>query len=115
MVYLLHKNGVGISELRTIAFAALTVNSLLYIYSCRSFRVSLWRKNPFSNRWLTISTIVGAALLGIAIYVPFFERLLHTVPLGFNRWLIVLGLGMIQVCLIELVKYVLIIRKRHHV
>jgi len=43
-------------------------------------------------------------MLLVPIYIPLFQNLLKTVPLGLNDWLIVLGLGLAELILIEAAK-----------
>ena len=43
-------------------------------------------------------------MIGLAIYVPLFNRFLATVPLSFLEVLLVLSLAMFNIVLIELVK-----------
>jgi len=47
----------------------------------------------------------GFLMLISAIYFPPFQVLLKTVPLGLQDWLIVLGLGIINLILIETTKW----------
>ncbi|MBI2450574.1 MAG: HAD-IC family P-type ATPase [Candidatus Nealsonbacteria bacterium] len=101
-----------IQYIRTIIFTALGIDSLFYVFSCKSLRKNLWRTNLFSNKFLIISVIFGFAMLFAALYVPVFQALLKTTPLGVKEWLIVLGLGIVNVLLIELVKYIFIIRHK---
>jgi len=94
-----------LAHIRTMVFACLTIDSLFYVFSCKSLRQNLWHVNPFSNKFLVISWAVGAIMLLSALYLPMFQTLLKTVPLGFSDWLILLGLGMIEIVLIETTKW----------
>ncbi|MFA5128768.1 MAG: HAD-IC family P-type ATPase [Patescibacteria group bacterium] len=97
---------------RTIVFVGLGINSLFYVWSCRSLRFSLWHMNPFKNKFLNISVIFGFLMFFIALYVPFFQKVLRTVPLGIRDWGIILFLGLINLLLIELVKFIFITRHK---
>jgi Ca2+-transporting ATPase len=101
----------NISYVRTMVFAALSIDSLLYVFSCKSLRQNLWHINPFSNRYLVVSVVVGFVMLFLAIYLPLFQTLLKTVPLGVQDWLIIFGFGAINVVLIEATKWNFIVRK----
>lgn len=101
-----------IQYVRTIIFAALGIDSLFYVFSCKSLRQNIWKINPFSNIFLVISTAFGFLMLLSAVYFAPFQTLLKTVPLGFKEWLIVAMLGIVNVLLIELVKYIFIVRKK---
>jgi len=41
----------------------------------------------------------------LAIYAPYFQTLLRTVPLGFGSWLVLIGIGIISMFLIEATKW----------
>jgi len=47
-----------------------------------------------------------------AIYLPFFQKVLRTVPIGFFEWLILICLGLINIILIELSKAIFIISQK---
>ncbi|MBI2625002.1 MAG: HAD-IC family P-type ATPase [Candidatus Nealsonbacteria bacterium] len=94
-----------IQYIRTVIFVVLGINSLLYIFSCKSLRNSIWRINLFSNVFLNISVIVGFVALFSAVYFPPFQALLKTVPLALNELILVFGLGFADLMLIELGKF----------
>jgi hypothetical protein len=54
--------------------------------------------------------VVGVLMLLLAIYVPFFQMLLKTVSLTFQDWSIIIGLGFIEILLIEATKWYFITR-----
>ena len=93
-------------------FAGLTVESLFYVFSCKSLRQNIWRTNIFSNKLLIYAWIFGFVMLVLSIYVPVFQLLLKTVPLGLVDWTIILALGFFEMLLIEITKYIFIIRHK---
>ena len=97
---------------RTIMFAGLGVGPLLYIYSVRSMRSMIWSMNPLNNHFLTGSIVFGWAMLLIAIYVRPFQLLLKTVPLSAEHWLVLFAFAGLNVCLIEIIKWIFLIRKK---
>lgn len=101
-----------LTYVRTIVFVGLGINSLCYIFACRTKRHSIWRRNPFQNKFLNLSILFGFLMLFVALYLPFMQRILKTVPLGFGEWLLLVGFGIINIILIEAVKYIFIVRKR---
>lgn len=44
---------------RSVAFIALGVNSLVFVFSVRTLTEPFWNKNPFENPWLNVSVLVG--------------------------------------------------------
>jgi len=108
----LFRQNYDIQHIRTIIFAALGIDSLFYVFSCKSLGRNIWRINPFSNKYLIISVVFGFSALAAGIYIPAFRALLKTVPLEPKEWLVILGLGVINVLLIELVKYIFIVKRK---
>jgi len=93
-----------LAYLQTFMFAALGVNSAIYIFACRSLYRPLWSYNPLANWWLTGAIAISIIFLVSAIYVPTLQSLLRTVPLQWEDWTILVGIGVLNLVLIELVK-----------
>ncbi len=104
------KEGLDLPTIRTIVFAGLAIDSLMYVFSCRSLRKNLWNDNPFSNRFLNYSVLVGFLMLLLGVYLPVLNRLLGTVPLVFNHWALVVLFGIINIIAIETVKWIFIVK-----
>lgn len=100
-----------IEHVRTMIFAVLGTNSLLYIFSIKSLRRSILNINPFNNMFLIASVLFGFAMMMVALYVPFFQSLLQTVPLGVADWGIIAILAVIEIISIEIAKGVFIRRR----
>ncbi|HIC26977.1 MAG TPA: ATPase, partial [Gammaproteobacteria bacterium] len=90
---------------QTILFVGLGLDSLFYVFSVRSLRKNIWEYNPFSNLWLTGAVILGLLLLLAAVYLPFFQFFLGSIALTLLDWIILLGLALLNVLLIETVKW----------
>lgn len=105
----------GIGYVRTMIFAGLTIDSLFYVFSCKSLRRNIWQINIFSNRLLVASWVLGWGFLLGAIYLPVLQGLLHTVPLAGFDWLILSCLGFTKLMLIELTKYYFIVRHKTNI
>ncbi len=104
---------VGDLELaRTVTFVALGVDSLLYVFSCRTLRHSIFNSHFFANRYLLLAVILGGVLQVSAVYVPFFQKLLRTVPLGAFEWLFIGGVSIMVIMLIEIIKWIFIARHK---
>lgn len=93
---------------RSFVFVGLGIDSLFYIFSCRSLRKTIFKKNIFSNKFLIFAVIIGLFLFIIALYVPFFQNILKTEPLGMKEWIILIGFGIFNVLLIEITKWIFI-------
>ena len=102
----------NINYIRTIIFGSLTIDSLFYIFPCKSLRKNLWHINLFSNKYLIGAWVFGVLMLVLAIYIPGLQTLLKTTPLVLNDWLIILGIGLINLILIEAAKWYFISRHK---
>jgi len=109
--WLLKYSGYDILHIRSVIFAGLAIDSLFYIFSCRSLRRNIWQINPFSNKFLLYSWVFGVIMLLMALYLPFFQSLLRTTSLSMFDWGLILGLGVINIIMIEIIKYIFITRK----
>jgi len=102
----------SIEHIRTMIFAGLAIDSIFYVFSCRSLRQNIWHINPFSNKFLVVAWLFGVAALLMAVYLPPLQNLLETVSLGFFDWIILLALGFFNLFLIELTKWFFIVRHK---
>ena len=89
---------------RTIVFALMCIDSLVFAFSVRSFKRTIFRKDILSNRYLVGAVIVSAIFLVGAVYFPFLQKLLATQPLALTEWLIIFGVSLIEILLIEFSK-----------
>ena len=99
------KRALPIAEIRTIMFAALTIDTIFYVFSCKNLHKNLWQINIFSNLFLLGSWVFAVVMLMIGIYAPIFQKLLKTIPLNLFDWILVLGIGIINLVFIELTKF----------
>jgi len=112
ILWWLLKGDNNLQHIRTIIFTALGINSLFYVFSCKSLRKNIWQINPFSNLFLVLAWLLGCLALVGAIYLPLLQKLLKTVPLSGQDWLIIIALGLVNLIMIEGAKYYFIIKKQ---
>ncbi|PIP24379.1 MAG: ATPase [Candidatus Nealsonbacteria bacterium CG23_combo_of_CG06-09_8_20_14_all_37_18] len=110
-LYLL-RIGLSLPEIRTIIFAALAIDTVFYAFSCKNLRKNIWQYNPFSNLYLVFCVIFSLLMLFLAVYLPPFQSLLKTVPLNFFDWQLILGLGILNLILIEATKWYFITKSK---
>lgn len=104
--------GTELMLARSIIFAGLAIGSLFLVYACRDLRKNIWQYNPFSNFYLNLSVILGLLMLISALHLPFLQRLLKTVALGWREWFIIICIGLLNLFLIELAKMILYFRRQ---
>jgi len=110
-VFMLRLN-FDLTYTRTLIFAATGFDSLLYAFSVRSLKSSIFTENPFKNKYLVGAVVISFFILIAAIYIPFMQQLFKTVNLGINDWIIVISLAIFKVLLIEIIKQIFIVRNK---
>lgn len=102
---LLKFSGYELAHVQTIMFAALGVDSTLYLFSCRSLRKNIWQINLFSNRLLVAGALTSFLLVVAGVYVPILQTLLGTQALPLFDWSIIMTKGVLVLIGIELIKW----------
>ncbi|MCG2691519.1 cation-translocating P-type ATPase C-terminal domain-containing protein, partial [Microgenomates group bacterium] len=91
---------------QTIAFALLGLNTLAYVWSARNLHLPLWKVKWNQNKWLIAAVLAGLGLQLAGLYSGFGQRLLGTVTIDWNEWLVI-GLGsLLMIVIVEGVKWV---------
>jgi Ca2+-transporting ATPase len=100
--------GASLEVARTVALNTVAIIQALYLVNCRSLRHSILSIGLFRNGWLWLG-IVGVLLLQAVItYLPFFNTIFQTAPIGWDEWLRILAAGTMAVLLIEVQKALLV-------
>jgi Ca2+-transporting ATPase len=73
---------------QTVAFATLVLAQLIHVYDCRSSR-SIFHRNFFENKFLTIAVASSLALLFVVIYYQPLQPIFHTIPLALRDWALI--------------------------
>lgn len=84
----------GIEKALTISLTVLAVMQWYNAWNCRSETRSLFSMNPVSNPYLIGATAIVVALQLFAVYHPFLQEVLHTVPLTWEEWQLLLLAGL---------------------
>ncbi len=86
--------GASLEIARTVTFMQICMFELVVVWNCRSETHSVFRTG-LDNKYLLASTIIGAILTISLCYVPFFQNVFHTVPLGLSDWALVFGSSLV--------------------
>lgn len=105
--YWLVETGVDLEVARTMTFASISFSSLLFLFSVKTLETQLWKDKLFNNKVVNLAFFSGVLMLILAIYVPVFNQVLGTKPLGINYIIAVISLSGISICFIEIAKYIL--------
>ena len=90
---------------RTFIFASFGTYTLFLAFSVRSLERSIFSYPFFSNPYLVTGVVAGVLLMGAAIYLPFLQATLNTVPLPFVWLLGVVGVGIFNIAAVEFGKW----------
>ncbi|HNS44501.1 MAG TPA: HAD-IC family P-type ATPase, partial [Alphaproteobacteria bacterium] len=70
----------------SVAFTAMVVMANIHALNFRSFDKPAHRIGYFSNPWVLVAVASMLVLQGFAVYTPFLQLGLNTVPLGLQEW-----------------------------
>ncbi|MFA4890348.1 MAG: HAD-IC family P-type ATPase [Candidatus Paceibacterota bacterium] len=85
--------GTDIVKAWTISLTILAVFQWFNAWNCRSEERSIFRMNPFSNKFLIGATIVVILLQLLVIYNPLMQKIMRTSPLALSDWLIIVPIA----------------------
>ncbi len=95
---------------RTVTFTTLGIDTLFYVFSIKSLDKNIFKSKPFRNKYLNFAVILGLLIQLSAIYIPFLNRMLRTVPLHWSEWKVMILVMLVVFVLIEVIKSIFI----HH-
>ncbi len=104
LFYYLTVKQVELSYARTVIFAAIGLDSLIYVFGLRSLHRPIWRLNPFQNMYLIGAVAISLLLLLSAIYWPPLMVFMSTTSLTMKIWLPIIGIGLFNLVVIEIIK-----------
>jgi Ca2+-transporting ATPase len=96
--------GIGLRHAVTIAFMTLTFANVFHTFNARSQTRSALTDRLFTNGWLWGAVLVCLLLQTAAVYVPFLQAVLHTVPLTATDWGVIAACSLTPIAVVELVK-----------
>jgi Ca2+-transporting ATPase len=94
-----------IAKAWTISLTALAVFQWFNAWNCRSESKSFFQMDFFSNKYLLGATAIVISLQMLAVYNPFFQRFLHTVPLTLSEWVMIVAIATSILLVEELRKF----------
>ena len=94
-----------LSKAWTISLTTLAVFQWFNAWNCRSQIKSIFYSNPFSNIYLVGATGIVIGLQLLAVYNPFFQKVLRTVPLDGRDWLVIIAVSFSIILVEELRKF----------
>jgi Ca2+-transporting ATPase len=95
----------SVARAQTMALAGIIVVETMSVFAFRALRGPLVAVGVFSNPWILVAVMATFGLQACAVYVPFLQRALHTVPLGWSDWGLMLLAGTPILLATEMVKW----------
>ena len=89
-----------------MAFVTLSLSELVRAFTARSEYYPLLKIGIFSNRNMNLAILLSGALIFAVIYIPFFNPIFNTVPLGWQQWEVLLPLLLVPSIAAEVVKLI---------
>ncbi len=90
---------------QTVAFTGIIILEKLNVFNYRALREPMAVIGFFSNPWVLLAWTVTVGLQVCAVYVPFLQESLHTVPLGWADWGIIFAVAAPVFIVTELYKW----------
>jgi P-type Ca2+ transporter type 2C len=103
-----HSHGEALA--RTMALTTFAISNLLFSFTARDELRSMFSLETFNDRTFLLTSLMSAGAIVFATELRFFQRILDTVELTGNQWLICIGAGLTVVVASELWK--LMLRRR---
>ncbi|MDH6365961.1 MULTISPECIES: HAD-IC family P-type ATPase [unclassified Breznakia] len=101
----LHR-GFSVIEAQTTTFTLMAIMQLLHILNVRRVKVFGLDKTLLQNKSMIIAMLVAVGLQLVAIYVPLFNDVLGTVPLGVENWMYILTFSIAATIIVYVLKRV---------
>lgn len=88
---------------QTMAFMTLAFVQFVHVFNVRSMQKSLFKIGIFTNKWLNIA-VLASMVLQLGTLLPGIRTIFGIVPIGFECWLVILGLSIIPLIVVEIEK-----------
>ncbi|WP_353662021.1 HAD-IC family P-type ATPase [Hydrogenimonas sp. SS33] len=89
---------------QTVAFTGIIILEKMNVFNYRSLRAPMPVIGFFSNPWVLGAWTLTVSAQAAAVYVPFLQEALHTVPLRLEDWLLIFEVAVPIFVVVELFK-----------
>lgn len=103
--YYFYKTTGDIVLARSVTFATIGVNSLVYVFSVRTLTEPFWKEGLFENKWLILAVMVGLVFQIVPFMTEGTRSFFELEPLGMY-WGIAFGASILMFFSIEGAKWV---------
>ncbi len=106
-------SGASYSSAQTIAFAALSLQTIAMIFSMRSMKRFVWKTSALNNPFLLWSVLGGVLATFLAVYWQPLQSLLSLTPLRLSDWMWLSIMILMELVWVEVYKFAAFLRPRH--
>jgi Ca2+-transporting ATPase len=92
---------------RTMGMTTFAIANLCFSFTARDKFRSVFSLDTFSDRTFILTSLLSVVAIIIATELSFLRRILDTIELTGNQWLICIGAGLVIVVVSEILKFVL--------
>jgi Ca2+-transporting ATPase len=103
----------NLDYVRTLMFGFFALDTAFIIYSFKDLSRNIWQIDLLNNKWLNLASIFVILAFLATIYIPFLQVLIKTVPIDFKGWLILMGVIILNIFLVELTKFIFIVKRKN--
>jgi Ca2+-transporting ATPase len=96
---------------QTMAFVTLSCSELFRAFTARSEYFPLLKIGFFGNKFMNLAVLSSLVLIVAVVYIPFFNTIFDTLPLGWAQWELIIPLLLIPSIAAEITKAYLSTRK----
>jgi Ca2+-transporting ATPase len=82
-----------LAKAQTMTFAIVILYQIFNAYNNKTEDKSIFKINPFDNKWLNMSVLFSFLVLIALIQLPFVDRYLHLVDLTLQDWVVATAAG----------------------
>jgi Ca2+-transporting ATPase len=101
-----------LNYVQTLIFGFFALDTAFVIYSFKNLDKNIWEIDLFNNKWLNGASIFVILAFLATIYVPVLQTLIKTVPIDLKGWLIIFSVIATNLFLVEITKYIFVIKKK---
>lgn len=105
-VFIIELENHNLEYARTSALIVLAIFQWFHAFNSRSESRSIFELGFTTNRPVLIALAIEVVLLLAAVYLPFLQGLLKTVPVSVNVWIAALALGAVLLIVEEIRKWI---------
>jgi len=94
-----------LNKAQIVSLIVLAVFQWFNAWNCRHESKSIFKLNPFSNKFLLWAMLIVISLQLLAVYSPLLQKFLHTSPLELSEWLVIISVATSIILVEEIRKF----------